>query len=632
MFKLTKIKHHEKGFLFKDNEFVTIVGSGLQVTSLSTQIRKYSIRDVWITDPDLKVLIDEDRLDKDQVETLVLKSDERAFIWIDGVFDRFLLPGYYAYWKNSKAVTIEKFNVRNVWIDHKDLPVWCEDKIFDHTVNNFTLLDNQRALVWVDDKFEKIIGAGTYALWNILKKVKVSLFDIHNFWIENSKLKEWIDNDIFNDSVTTIEIKDDERAFVWLDGTFNKMLTPGFYAYWNGVKDVKIEKFNIDEGPLEHKDVKKWYKAGIFDQTVQVVDLKDNERALLWIDGHFKGLLTSGVYAYWQVRRNIVVNVYSIDDPVVIHPKLESLINDDAFGKCAQIIDLKDNERGLLWVDKRFDRILGPGVYALWNERKDITLEVVKNDPVRFTHDNLTTILKSPRAEEMLTILDVDKNHVALTFENGKYAEQLQSGTYAFWNGGKPVKSSLVPSCETVRDITGQEIMTSDKVTLRINLVVNTLVVDPYLAVTSVDDVDQAVYRESQLIIRSLIGVKTLDELLAQKDEISTMLIDNLQKQCKKYGMKIVSAGIRDIILPGDMKELLNRVVEAKKHAEANLIVRREETAAMRSQANTARLIENNPTLMRIKELETIEKIAEKSRFTINVGEKGLSESVLRIV
>jgi regulator of protease activity HflC (stomatin/prohibitin superfamily) len=68
--------------------------------------------------------------------------------------------------------------------------------------------------------------------------------------------------------------------------------------------------------------------------------------------------------------------------------------------------------------------------------------------------------------------------------------------------------------------------------------------------------------------------------------------------------------GVRDVILPGDMKDLLNKVMGARKAAEANLIARREETAAMRSQANTAKLLEANSTLMRLRKLEVLEKIA----------------------
>jgi regulator of protease activity HflC (stomatin/prohibitin superfamily) len=97
-------------------------------------------------------------------------------------------------------------------------------------------------------------------------------------------------------------------------------------------------------------------------------------------------------------------------------------------------------------------------------------------------------------------------------------------------------------------------------------------------------------------------------------------------------GLEIVSAGVRDVILPGEMKDLMNKVTEAKKAAEANLIVRREETAAMRSQANTARLLSDNPTLMRLRELEVLERIASSGKLNVILGEKGLADRVVNLL
>src|SRR4029079_6985857 len=92
------------------------------------------------------------------------------------------------------------------------------------------------------------------------------------------------------------------------------------------------------------------------------------------------------------------------------------------------------------------------------------------------------------------------------------------------------------------------------------------------------------------------------------------------------------SVGIKDVILPGEMKEILNRVVEAEKVAQANLIKRRAETAATRSLLNTARLMDENPTLLRLKELETLEKVTEKvDKLTVFGGLDGVLKDVVRI-
>ena len=107
---------------------------------------------------------------------------------------------------------------------------------------------------------------------------------------------------------------------------------------------------------------------------------------------------------------------------------------------------------------------------------------------------------------------------------------------------------------------------------------------------------------------------------------------DDVRRRVGVVGLELVSVGVRDIILPGGMKDLMNKVTEAKKAAEANLIVRREETAAMRSQVNTAKLLQDNPTLMRLRELEVLEKIASTSKLNIMLGEKGLAEKVMNLL
>ena len=95
-------------------------------------------------------------------------------------------------------------------------------------------------------------------------------------------------------------------------------------------------------------------------------------------------------------------------------------------------------------------------------------------------------------------------------------------------------------------------------------------------------------------------------------------------------GLRVGVIALKDIILPGDMREILNQVVAAEKQAQANVIRRREETAATRSLLNTAKLMEDNPILVRLKELETLEKLVEKvDRVSVNGGFQGLLDNLL---
>jgi regulator of protease activity HflC (stomatin/prohibitin superfamily) len=171
----------------------------------------------------------------------------------------------------------------------------------------------------------------------------------------------------------------------------------------------------------------------------------------------------------------------------------------------------------------------------------------------------------------------------------------------------------------------------ADKVTLRLNAVATYRVTDPRRAVCTADDYKQALYREAQLVLRAVIGTRELDSLLADKEVVASEAA-LLAPRAQGLGLEVAALGIRDLILPGEMKELMNKVTEARKAAEANLITRREETAALRSQANTAKLLAANPTLMRLRELEVLEKVVASGNLSVVVGEKGLADRVMSLI
>jgi regulator of protease activity HflC (stomatin/prohibitin superfamily) len=157
-----------------------------------------------------------------------------------------------------------------------------------------------------------------------------------------------------------------------------------------------------------------------------------------------------------------------------------------------------------------------------------------------------------------------------------------------------------------------QEILTEDRVTLRINVTAMLQVTDPERLVQRVPALEPLVHRQVQLAVRDAVGGRTLDALLKARQEVDTGLARTVADRLGNIGVEIADVRIKDVILPGDMREMLNRVVEAEKAAEANLIRRREETAATRALLNTARLMENHPALMRLKELEALERLTDK--------------------
>ncbi len=362
------------------------------------------------------------------------------------------------------------------------------------------------------------------------------------------------------------------------------------------------------------------------------VKIRAHEKGLLFKDKEFKNVLHPGRYWFFNPFGKVKVDVSSIRDPWLVHSDLDLIINSGTLEGHAEVIDLKDHERALVWVDNRFRKLLTPGQYALWKGAKDVRVEVVDARKIRFVHNEMQAIIRSEEAESEFNIALVDEGYVAVFFLDGKYVETVKPGRHVFWKNIGKVRVVHVDLREALLDVSGQEIMTSDKVTLRMNSVITYKVIDTQKAVLGVEDYRQSLYKEAQLALRAAVGAIELDSLLVDKDSLALELRTMLAGRVKEFGVEIINLGIKDVILPGEMKDLMNRVIESRKAAEANLIARREETAAMRSQANTAKLLENNPTLMRLRELEVLEKVAGSSKLNVVLGEKGLAEKVMQLI
>ena len=361
----------------------------------------------------------------------------------------------------------------------------------------------------------------------------------------------------------------------------------------------------------------------------KIVKIHDHEAGLYFHDGAFRGLLEPGRHWLFDPLGRVRVEVVSQRAPWLVHEQLDVIVKSGALDGRAVVVDLKDYERALVWVDGRFSHVLAPGLYAYWTTCRAVKVEVVDARPVRFVHPDLPVVVKAALAERVLETVPVPAGHVGAWYCDGSFVETLPAGRHAFWKNLADVKVVPVDTRELILDVAGQEIMTADKVTLRLNALVSYRITDARLALAVVDDARQALYRETQLVLRALLGARDLDQFLADKDGVVEELQHGLRRRVSALGLEVVTAGIRDVILPGEMKELLNKVTEAKKAAEANLIARREETAAMRSQANTARLLQDNPTLMRLRELEALEKVAAAGKLQIVLGEKGLTERLV---
>jgi len=365
---------------------------------------------------------------------------------------------------------------------------------------------------------------------------------------------------------------------------------------------------------------------------IRMVKIRKYERGLLFRDKEFRQVLRPGRHWIVDPMLRAVIRVVSVRDVWLESPQLDVMVRSGLLRDEIRVLDLKDYERALVWIDGRFQGVYGAGLRALWTVFHDVRVEIVDARGGRFDHKDLAVISASETGKGMIDVVQVEQNQVALLMVNGRQEDVLRPGRHAFWRGVAKIETRAVDLREQVLDVSGQELMTADKVTLRLNAVVAFRVVDPIRALTLVEAYGPALYRESQLALRSVIGARELDAFLSDKESVATELAGLIRDRATAFGLEVIAFGIRDIILPGEMKTILNRVTEARKAAEADLVTRREETAAMRSQANTARIFESNPALMRLRELEVLEKVADKANLNVVLGEKGLADRIVKLL
>lgn len=343
-----------------------------------------------------------------------------------------------------------------------------------------------------------------------------------------------------------------------------------------------------------------------------------NERVVIFRNGLPREALGPGQHTVWGLR--LMEQRFKTDQLLFeALPEVRAVLPQDWYSEIA----LDKRQRGVLYKDGKPKRFLRPGQYRFWTVDPSVKLEVFDVDqPMPEITDELRALL--PRAEFIeATVLPYQRG---LKYVQGRLEETLEPGQYAFWTHPRAqVHVGVIDLRRAQLAIAGQELMTRDKVTLRLTLTVEYSVVDPALAAHAVTDLRDAIYTYVQLAARQYLAGTTLDELLEGREQMTTVLEAQVVPQAEQLGVRIERVGVKDIVLPGEMKTLLNRVIEAEKEAAANVILRREETAATRSLANTARVMADQPVLLRLKELDAMKEIASQiGEVRIVVGADGL--------
>ena len=325
--------------------------------------------------------------------------------------------------------------------------------------------------------------------------------------------------------------------------------------------------------------------------------------------GEYKRVLTEGVYWVFPFER---VVQYDLAKPFYPSIDLNVLLRDERLAELLQIVEVRDNELALQYEDGNFKTVLTAGKHVFWSGLTNYSFVKVDLSKIEITEAVDLLAIKRRELVPYVRMLSVESYEKGVLFVDGKVDRIVGPGDYYFWKNAQDVLVRKADMRQLQLEISGQEILTRDKAALRINFYTQYRVTDVEKALVDNKDYEKQLYIFMQFALREYIGRLTLDELLENKESISTYVKVALDEKARKLGVVINGCGVRDIILPGDMKEIMNQVLIAQKQAQANVIVRREETASTRSLLNTAKLMEENEMLFKLKEMEYVEKIADK--------------------
>ena len=352
--------------------------------------------------------------------------------------------------------------------------------------------------------------------------------------------------------------------------------------------------------------------------------VRDDERGILRRDGRFEKLLRPGRFTELDLMGQLSVEIVKVlraeilPEQALLFAKTEPDIARENF----VIVQPGPTEVAIVSLDGDPKHLVLPNTTrAFWKTLTVVSVEMIDTAETLRVEKRHLDKLDAARSGNSIVATVVEAHEAGLLFVDGVLTERLSPGRHAFWAIGRQVRVAKLDLRPQPLEVTAQEILTKDRVGIRVTLTAFARIVDPEKSAMASGDVNATLYRLIQFAIREAVAARSLDEILAARDTIDREVRAYVAERAAALGAEVGEIGVKDIILPGDVRDLLNKVVEAERLAKANIIRRQEETAATRSLLNTAKLMENNPLLLRLKELEALEKLVEKvGRIDLHTG------------
>lgn len=359
------------------------------------------------------------------------------------------------------------------------------------------------------------------------------------------------------------------------------------------------------------------------------ITIRDNEIGFVTKNGVFVKTIKTGTYHFSKsFGYEVVTEMMDGLVGYLSEVPYKVLAKDKEFAASTVRYEIPEGCIGYIYKNGSFTHtVIQEQECVFWNvfDKYEVKVVSMKEDVVS---DEVTKMMLDFTPAARYTTVNVNEGEKAILYFDNVRQAVLDKGVYHYWNYNKKVSYFVYDMRQKQLDIVGQEILTKDKIGIRMNVTCMFKIEDVVKYSETVSNLREQLYAVAQLAIREIVGRYKLDEILELKETISKEIFEAIKQQEEMFCIDVVTAGIKDIILPGEIKNIMNSVLVAEKAAQANVIARREEVASTRSLLNTAKLMDENKTLYKLKELEYLERICDKvGDISIN-GNAGIVEQL----
>jgi regulator of protease activity HflC (stomatin/prohibitin superfamily) len=493
---------------------------------------------------------------------------------------------------------------------------------------NTVIEERERGFLFKNGKFARMLGPGAHFTPSFLG-CKVARERIGDGELSaGAPIEIYSKDKAFMESTDRVDVPEGRLAIHRIDGKFVGLLNSGTHVFWNIFKRHTFTLLDPDDENAASLIPDDMLKA--LESLGTPLVIGEHERGFLYRHGRFVRMLLPGQHHIIKLLGYTCGAVRVTDGPITDKTLLAAAEGDENFASSIRRVEIPEGSIALHYVDGCYANTL-TGTCAFWNIFQKHEFRIVDMSDDSSLADIPAKILEA-MPDSVLMKVTVDDWQAALLFVDGAFVRRLPSGTHHFWRNGRNISCPTYEMRVRQIDVSGQEILTSDKVSLRVNFISSYRITDPVAMNANLFGYESQIYSAAQLALRELLGSMSFDEVLENRNSIAGRVLEILKKKEKELYVEFLSAGMKDIILPGEIRDIMNTVLAAEKKAQANVITRREEVASTRSLLNTARMMEENATLYKLKELEYLERICDKVG-SINVSNAaGLLEQLRSMI